>query len=71
MDALTLSTAQLIDNQRVSADVGWKLILIAAMANIFFKGTAVAFIGNSGLAIRVALLFGASLVSGAGILWFW
>ena len=71
MDAITLSTARLVDSRQVDAAIGWRTILIAAMANIAFKGGAVAMLGSRHLLRRVAVLFGLSLAAGGLILWLW
>ncbi len=71
MDAITLSTARIVDSGGIKPDVGWRTILIAAMANIVFKGGAVAVLGSRALFTRVAILFGLSLVAGGLIFWLW
>jgi uncharacterized membrane protein (DUF4010 family) len=71
MDAITLSTAQLVQKGELSVDIGWRLILVGAMANLVFKGIAVAFLGNRYLTRRIAGLFAVALVIGALILYLW
>lgn len=71
MDAITLSTAQLVEAQRLEAATAWRLILVAAMANLVFKGIAVFALGSRGLARRIAAGFAISLAGGALILLFW
>jgi uncharacterized membrane protein (DUF4010 family) len=71
MDAITLSTAQLVQKGDLDADIGWRLIMVGAMANLVFKGIAVAVLSNANLAKRVAVLFGIALAFGALILLFW
>jgi uncharacterized membrane protein (DUF4010 family) len=71
MDAITLSTAQLVQAGKIQADTGWRMILIAAMSNLFFKAGAVALLGSRAMLKRVATVFALSLAGGAGILLFW
>lgn len=71
VDAITLSTSRLMNNKTIELDTGWRVILVAALSNIAFKGAMVAILGNRALFIRVALLFGISLVAGALIVWLW
>ena len=71
MDAITLSTAQLVQRGELSADIGWRLIMVGAMANMVFKGAAVAVLSNARLARRLGLLFAIALAGAAGILFFW
>jgi uncharacterized membrane protein (DUF4010 family) len=71
MDAITLSTAQLVRTGDLTAETGWRLILVGAMANLVFKGGVVAALGHPRLLGRVAVLFVLSLAGGALILAFW
>ncbi len=71
MDAITLSTVQLIQTGGLEASTGWRLILVGALANLVFKAGIVAMAGSARLARRVALSFGAALLCGAAILALW
>jgi len=71
MDAITLSTAQLIKAEKLSIDTGWRMILLGAMSNLAFKACAVALLGPTRLLKRVLLVFGISMVGGGAVLAFW
>jgi uncharacterized membrane protein (DUF4010 family) len=71
MDAITLSTAQLVNSGRLDANSGWRVVLIASMSNLGFKAGLVAALGGRGLLRRISILFGAALLSGVAILWLW
>jgi uncharacterized membrane protein (DUF4010 family) len=71
MDAITLSTARLVEQSGLEASAGWRAILIAAMSNLVFKAGIVAVLGSRRLLWRVALLFGILIAAGVAILWFW
>ncbi len=71
MDAITLSTAQMIKKGRLEVATGWRMILIGAMSNLVFKGAVVAVLGNRALFVRIVLAFSVALVGGAAILAFW
>lgn len=71
VDAITLSTAEMIQAERISADVGWRMMLIGGMANMVFKGGIATLLGGRRLFYRIAVMFGLTLVTGLGILWFW
>jgi uncharacterized membrane protein (DUF4010 family) len=71
MDAITLSTSQLANQGRLDPGTGWRLILVASMANLAFKAGMVAFIGSRELLKHVMTLFGAVLAAGAMILVWW
>lgn len=71
MDAITLSTAQLMRSGQLAATVGWRLILVASMANLIFKLAVVAVLGDRRLTARLAGFFAAALALGGGLLLFW
>ena len=71
MDAITLSTARLIEDDRIGADIGWRMMMLGALSNILFKAGAVAVLGERKLFASIALLFGLSLAGGAALLWLW
>jgi uncharacterized membrane protein (DUF4010 family) len=71
MDAITLSTAQLVGNGMLEAETGWKVILVALLSNLVFKGGAVAVLGHRQLVRRIAPLYGASLAGGVLLLLLW
>lgn len=69
VDALTLSTARLVDSGRLAPGDGSRAILLGALANLVFKGGIVAVLGSPALRVRLAVLFGLALAAGAAI-WF-
>ena len=71
MDAITLSTAHLVNAERLEAHLGWRTILIATISNLAFKASAVAALGGAQLFYRVAALFALSGAAGGVILWLW
>lgn len=71
MDAITLSTTQMIQQERVSFDTGWRMIVIGAMANMVFKGAIAALMGHRRLMLHLALSFGLAILGGIGIVLFW
>ncbi len=71
MDAITLSTAELVKTGRVTTDTGWRVILLAALSNLVFKGGAVAVLGSRSLLISISILFSIALTGGGLLLAFW
>jgi len=71
MDAITLSTARLVGTARLDADSGWRLILVALMANLVFKAGLVALLGHRSLTTRIASLSAIVIAAGAALLWLW
>jgi uncharacterized membrane protein (DUF4010 family) len=69
VDAITLSTAQLVNGSRITPDVGWRIILCAALANLVFKLGVVAFLGGVVLLQKILAYFVVNLLGGALILW--
>jgi uncharacterized membrane protein (DUF4010 family) len=71
MDAITLSVTQLVNSGQITTGTGWRLILVASMANLAFKAGTVAVLGERRLFWRVAVSFGAAAAAGAALLLFW
>lgn len=71
MDAITLSTAQLVRAEELDPSTAWRAIVVGTLANLAFKGAAVAVLGNLRLFVHVALAFAASAVAGAAIIALW
>jgi len=66
VDAITLSTARLVSTDRLSPDVGWRLVLIATLSNLVVKRGLAGTLGSRAFAKR---LWGLGLVAiGAGAL---
>jgi uncharacterized membrane protein (DUF4010 family) len=70
VDAITLSTAQLVNTGRLNADDGWKLIVVAAISNLIFKAGAVAALGRRKLFVRILPAYGIVIVAGLLMLFF-
>ena len=67
MDAITLSTLQMLDGQRVEPDTAWRVILCGAMSNVVFKAVMALALGGPALFRRLCLFFGVSLGGGLAI----
>jgi uncharacterized membrane protein (DUF4010 family) len=71
MDAITLATARMSLKDPTIAAEGWRMIVVGALANLFFKAGIAGFLGGWRLLARVALLFSVPLIGGALLLAFW
>ena len=71
MDAITLSTTQIIQSGQTDIHTGWRLILAAALANLVFKAGTTAVLGDRKLFLRVSALFGVAFAAGILILILW
>lgn len=66
VDAITLSTAQLVNSGRLDAGDGWKLIVVAAISNLIFKAGAIVALGPRRLFFKILPAYG--IVIAAGLL---
>jgi uncharacterized membrane protein (DUF4010 family) len=71
MDAITLSTAGLVADGHVAAEVGWRVILLGGLANLLFKAGLVVVLGARAFVRPVLAGMGAALLGGGAILAFW
>jgi uncharacterized membrane protein (DUF4010 family) len=71
MDAITLSTAQMVNHGKLDVNTAWRAIVIASIANLVFKGGIVAMLGDRRLFRRVAVLFGLNIAVAVAVLVFW
>ncbi len=71
VDAITLSLSNLMKQDSLEAATGWKLILLAALSNLVFKGIMAAVLGTRKLAKLIGISFGVSVVTGLLLIWLW
>ena len=71
LSAITLSTANLMHADQLDVATAWRMILVAGMSNIVFKGGVVLVLGDRAMRGRIALAFGSALAAGAAILLLW
>jgi uncharacterized membrane protein (DUF4010 family) len=71
VDAITLSLSQLMKSETLATTTGWRLILIATLSNLTFKGIMAVILGTKQLTKWISISFGISLIIGLLILWLW
>jgi uncharacterized membrane protein (DUF4010 family) len=71
LDAITLSTAQLVDRGQVEPAAGWRVILAAALSNLVIKAAIAGLLGRRRLLAWVALLYSAAFAGGIALFLFW
>lgn len=71
VDAITLSLSQLMKGGGLETNSGWRLILLASLSNLVFKGIMAATLGTKQLAKWIGVSFGLSIVAGLLIMWLW
>jgi uncharacterized membrane protein (DUF4010 family) len=71
VDAITLSLSNTLNNGEITEILAWKLILLASLANLAFKGGLVAILGTPNLKKHIAFIFGISITAGLFIIWLW
>lgn len=71
VDAITLSVARLTGSRQIDPAQGWRLIVVALLSNLVFKGAMAALLGDGRLRRLILVLFGIQLAVGAAVLAFW
>ena len=71
VDAITLSLSQLMKTGGLEASSGWRLILLASLSNLVFKGAMAATLGTKQLGKWIAVSFGLSIFAGLLLMWLW
>lgn len=71
LDAITLSTSGMVQNNRLAPTAAWKAILVASMSNLVFKAGIVAVLGGRRLLIPILAHFGILIAAGVAVLIFW
>lgn len=71
VDAISLSTARLVAQDDLPVGTGWRMILVACLSNLVFKGGVAIFLGSRPFARVVTLSFTVAIVVGIGLLAFW
>lgn len=71
MDAITLSAAQMVSSARLDPSHAWRVIVVASLSNLIFKGLIVAAMGQRQLLFRILPLFAVVVLAGGLILFFW
>lgn len=75
MDAITLSTSRLVgitpEHGGIDASQGWRLIVLATIANLTFKWAMCLAIGRQTFAWQIAALFAAPVAVGGILFWLW
>ncbi len=71
VDAITLSTSQLVSASRLDPNTGWRLVLIAILSNLVFKLVLAASLGSRTFARKLGVLGVMAIGVGLGLLVFW
>lgn len=71
VDAITLSVAQMMKTEGLSTTTGWRLILLAVLSNMLFKGIMAVVLGTRQLAKWIGASFGIIITFGLLVLWLW
>lgn len=71
MDAITLSLSQSLNQGKIDSQLTWRLILVAVLSNLVFKGALATFLGSPKLARYVWFVFALSILFGLILLFVW
>ena len=63
VDAITLSTTQMVNMGRLSADVAWQSILIASLSNLVFKTGIGLVLGGRKFGMRIGYASGSAILA--------
>lgn len=69
MDAITLSTARMYADPQIAVD-GWRIIVVAATANLVSKAVLAGLLGGRRLLLYIVLLFSLPLAGGVALVLF-
>ena len=64
MNAITLSVARLVGDEDFPTSIGWRAVVIGALANLVFKAGIAGVLGSPKLMLRLLLLFTPAIVGG-------
>jgi uncharacterized membrane protein (DUF4010 family) len=70
VDAITVSTAQLVNANQLQPGFGWKMVVVALIANTVFKAGVAWFLAGRRLFVRLLPPFGISVLAGLVVLLF-
>lgn len=71
VDAMTLSVGQLFSRGGIEADIAWRAIFLATLANLLFKIGAACVLGSAALRGYMLSLGGATLAAGVAVFLLW
>jgi uncharacterized membrane protein (DUF4010 family) len=71
VDAITLSTAQLVADGRLEAAEAWRIITVAVISNLAFKVGTVGLLGTRRLLMIVGTIFAITAAAGAALIFLW
>jgi uncharacterized membrane protein (DUF4010 family) len=71
VDAITLSSSQLVAAGRLDESQGWRIIVTATLSNLVFKASTIAVLGHPKLLLRIVVAYGIVASVGLILLLFW
>jgi uncharacterized membrane protein (DUF4010 family) len=71
IDAITLSTAQLMRSGALDPATGWRLILVGTLSNTVFKTATIGVLGSRELLVRMAVINSVGVAAGVLLLLVW
>ena len=71
MDAITLSTARLVQNDQLEPSTAWRAVIVGSIANMAFKTGIAAWLGGRRLALALGAAFAGAAIVGAGLILLW
>lgn len=71
MDAITLSISRMVSQGQIEPTQGWRFVMIATASNMAFKTVFASVVGAKALGLRLAPLFGLTILAAVGMALLW
>ncbi|MBL0921781.1 MAG: DUF4010 domain-containing protein [Phycisphaerales bacterium] len=71
MDAITLSISRMVSQGQIEPTEGWRFVMIATASNMAFKTVFASVVGAKALGLRLAPLFGLTILAAVGMALLW
>lgn len=71
MDAITLSTSRLVQNDQLEPSTAWRAVIVGSIANMAFKTGIAAWLGGSRLGLALGAAFLGSALVGLALILLW
>lgn len=71
VDAITLSLSQSLNQGKIDSRLTWKLIMVAALSNLLFKGSMASMLGPRNLSKYIWVAFTLSICFGIVLIFIW
>ena len=71
VDAITLSTARLVQTGSLDGALGWRVVVTATLSNLVAKAAMATVFGGARFGRQLAIPFGGAILAGLAVIWLW